>query len=189
MSGSYYSKKKSACGGLLLLQFSQKVKFGLSGGRFFNGILVFALKYSYFFRLRRAGRSRFLLFSKFSRLRRALIILVFFKIQIFSWFLLFSKSPEFSLLLLLFYFWGGFLLLYPRYGWTFHPLRSNAVNKNLRLTTFLKTHRIWYLKLIFYRKLRVIIQNEGWIYNSETQFNTLDACKKEEIPHRSRRII
>ena len=44
-SGSYYSKKKSACGGLLLLHFSQKAKFGLSGGRFFNKILVFALKY------------------------------------------------------------------------------------------------------------------------------------------------
>ena len=35
------------------------------------------------FRLRRAGRSRFLLFSKFSRLRRALIILIFSKSDFF----------------------------------------------------------------------------------------------------------
>ena len=44
-SGSYYSQKISACGGLLLLYFSQKAKFGLSGGRFLNKIRVFALKY------------------------------------------------------------------------------------------------------------------------------------------------
>ena len=44
-SGSYYSTKISACGGLLLLYFSQKAKFGLSGGRFFNKTRVFALKY------------------------------------------------------------------------------------------------------------------------------------------------
>ena len=41
----YYSKKNSACGGLLLLYFSQKAKFGPSGDRFFNKIRVFALKY------------------------------------------------------------------------------------------------------------------------------------------------
>ena len=35
------------------------------------------------FRLRRAGRSRFLLFSKFSRLRRALIIIIFSKSEFF----------------------------------------------------------------------------------------------------------
>ena len=42
--GFYYSQKKIACGALLLFYFSKNTKFGLSGGRFFNEIVVFALK-------------------------------------------------------------------------------------------------------------------------------------------------
>ena len=44
LSGFYYSQKKFACGGLLLFTKIRKLKFGPSGGRFFNKNADFALK-------------------------------------------------------------------------------------------------------------------------------------------------
>ena len=67
------------------------------------------------FRLRRAGRSRFLLFSKFSRLRRALIIIIFSKSEFFlgSYYSL-KISRIFSSALIIIILRGGFLLLSSR---------------------------------------------------------------------------
>ena len=46
LSGFYYSQKKIACGGLLLFSKFLKLKFGPSGGWFFNKNTVFALKHA-----------------------------------------------------------------------------------------------------------------------------------------------
>ena len=91
-SGSYYSKKKSACGELLLLYFSQKAKFGLSGGRFFNKIRVFALKYQKKISPAAGWQIPVFIILKIFPPAAGSYYSRFFKIRFFSRFLLFSQN-------------------------------------------------------------------------------------------------
>ena len=103
LTGFYYSQKKFACGGLLLLYFSQKGKFGLSDGRFFSKISVFALKYpkkifacggladpGFYYSQKNFACGGLLLFFFFENLNFFLALIIFLKSwQNFLWLLLF----------------------------------------------------------------------------------------------------